>query len=81
MYSISYYNMYMARYTKEEKAMMLYALTFMKGESDCWNDQTHKKLKNLIYKVETPLCNGTQFYDKSFGEYIKSWSSEDIELI
>ena len=71
----------MARYTKEEKAMMLYALSYMKGESDLWNEQTHKKLANLINKVDTPFCNGTQFYDKSFGKYIKSWSAEGIELI
>ena len=49
----------MARYSKEEKALILYGLNLMKGETNLWNEQTHQKLANLIDKVDVPFYNGT----------------------
>tara|TARA_R110000823_G_C15617677_1_gene467227 strand:+ start:352 stop:564 length:213 start_codon:yes stop_codon:yes gene_type:complete len=68
----------MARYSKEEKALMTYALCLMKGETEIWNKQTHKKLSNLINKVDTPFYNGTGMYDESYLRYQESWEAEGI---
>lgn len=68
----------MARYSKEEKALMTYALSLMKGESHMWNDQTHEKLSNLINKVDTPFDKGTGMYDDSYLRYQESWEAEDL---
>jgi hypothetical protein len=69
----------MARYSKEEKALMLYGLSLMQGETLMWNDQTHKKLSNLIDKVDTPFYNGTGMYDDSYLRYQESWEADDID--
>jgi hypothetical protein len=69
----------MARYSKEEKALMLYGLSLMQGETLMWNDQTHKKLSNLIDKVYTPFYNGTGMYDDSYLRYQESWEADDID--
>lgn len=68
----------MARYSKEEKALILYGLNLMKGETNLWNEQTHQKLANLIDKVDVPFYNGTGRYDESYLRYIESWEAEDI---
>ena len=68
----------MARYSKEEKALMLYSLSLMQGETAIWNDETHEKLSNLINKVDTPFYNGTGRYDDSYSRYIESWEAEGI---
>lgn len=68
----------MARYSKEEKALILYGLSLMQGESVLWNDQTHAKLSNLINKVEKPFDNGTGTYDDSYLRYQESWEAEGI---
>jgi len=68
----------MARYSKEEKAFILYGLSLMKGESEMWNDQTHDKLCNLIDKVDTPFYNGSGIYDDSYLKYQESWEAKDL---
>jgi hypothetical protein len=69
----------MARYSKEEKALMLYGLSLMQGETHLWNDQTHQKLSKLINKVDMPFDNGTGMYDDSYLRYQESWEADDID--
>ena len=68
----------MARYSKEEKALMLYSLSLMQGETNIWSEETRNKLSNLINKVDTPFYNGTGRYDDSYSRYIESWEAEGI---
>ncbi len=68
----------MARYSKEEKALILYGLSLMRGESAMWNDKTNQKLSNLIHKVDIPFYNGSGMYDDSYLKYQESWEAEDL---
>ena len=68
----------MARYSKEEKALMLYGLSLMQGETHLWNDQTHQKLSKLINKVDMPFDNGIGTYDDSYLKYQESWEAKGI---
>jgi len=68
----------MARYTHEEKALMVYALNLMAGESHIWNDETHDKIFRLIDKVDTPFIpnDDSGLYNKKYQNYMKSWESK-----
>ena len=68
----------MARYSKEEKALMLYSLSLMQGNSDLWSEETHEKLSKLINKVDTPFYDNAGSYNDSYLKFQESWEAEGI---
>jgi hypothetical protein len=65
----------MARYTNEDKALMLYGLQMIANNHDIFNEETIKKISALISKIDKPFLKNAPngFYNELWSKTIESW--------